>query len=47
MDSGNVAELDTPLNLYDQENGIFRGMCERSGITLEDIGRAVKEREFD
>ena len=37
MDSGNVAELDTPLNLYDQENGIFRGMCERSGIRREDF----------
>jgi ATP-binding cassette, subfamily C (CFTR/MRP), member 1 len=36
MDQGNVAELDAPINLYDQ-GGIFRGMCERSGIRREDF----------
>ncbi|KAK5132543.1 hypothetical protein LTR08_008860 [Meristemomyces frigidus] len=36
MDQGNVAELDTPVSLYDQ-GGIFRSMCERSGIRREDF----------
>ena len=37
MDAGNIAELDTPLALYEKEGGIFRGMCERSGIRREDF----------
>lgn len=36
MDAGNVAELDTPINLYDQ-GGVFRSMCDRSGIRREDF----------
>ena len=36
MDSGDVAELDAPINLYDQ-GGIFRSMCDRSGIKREDF----------
>ena len=36
MDQGRIAELDTPINLYDQ-GGIFKGMCERSGIRREDF----------
>ncbi|RMY21677.1 hypothetical protein D0867_03193 [Hortaea werneckii] len=31
MDQDNVAELDSPVRLYDA-GGIFRSMCERSGI---------------
>ena len=37
MDAGSIAELDTPLALYEKEGGIFRGMCERSGIRREDF----------
>lgn len=37
MDAGRIAELDTPLALWQREGGIFRGMCDRSGIRLEDI----------
>jgi ABC-type multidrug transport system fused ATPase/permease subunit len=36
MDQGRIAELDTPANLYSQ-GGIFRSMCERSGIHREDF----------
>lgn len=36
MDQGRIAELDTPIGLYDK-NGIFRSMCERSGIRREDF----------
>ncbi|KAK5109732.1 hypothetical protein LTR62_006572 [Meristemomyces frigidus] len=46
MDAGNVAELDTPLNLYDQPGGIFRGMCDRSGIRREDFTESA-EAHFD
>ena len=36
MDAGRIAELDTPIRLW-QQGGIFRGMCERSGIRREDF----------
>ncbi|GAA5878573.1 hypothetical protein JCM1840_007455 [Sporobolomyces johnsonii] len=39
MDQGNVAEYDTPLNLY-RMGGIFYGMCERSGISEKDIAES-------
>lgn len=38
MDQGQIAEFDTPLNLYNA-GGIFRSMCERSGIRREDLGQ--------
>ncbi|KAH0556252.1 hypothetical protein GP486_005824 [Trichoglossum hirsutum] len=37
MDAGRIVELDTPLNLYNQEGSIFRGLCERSGIKRENF----------
>ena len=36
MDAGKIAELDEPFRLYEQ-GGIFRGMCDRSGIRREDF----------
>lgn len=36
MDNGQIAEMDTPLKLW-EKNGIFRGMCDRSGIKREDF----------
>lgn len=45
LDAGQIAELDTPESLYHVKDGIFRSMCERSGITLEDLRKAAKERE--
>ncbi|KAF8273331.1 P-loop containing nucleoside triphosphate hydrolase protein [Lactarius quietus] len=44
LDNGKIAEFGVPEDLYALD-GIFRGMCERSSINLEDIRRAVKERE--
>ncbi|RVX68489.1 hypothetical protein B0A52_07913 [Exophiala mesophila] len=38
MDKGQIAELDTPLNLF-EANGIFRGMCDKSHIVREDFFR--------
>ncbi|OTB05798.1 hypothetical protein M426DRAFT_72650 [Hypoxylon sp. CI-4A] len=40
MDAGRIAELDSPLNLWER-GGIFRSMCDRSGIRVEDIHGAV------
>ncbi|KAJ5430031.1 ABC transporter integral membrane type 1 [Penicillium cf. griseofulvum] len=37
MDKGRIAEMDAPVVLWDKTDGIFRAMCERSGITREDI----------
>jgi hypothetical protein len=45
MDAGHIAELDTPLELWKKEGGIFRGMCDRSGIRLEDIRGAREEMD--
>ena len=36
MDQGRIAELDTPLGLW-EAGGIFRGMCDQSGIRREDF----------
>ena len=36
MDQGRIVELDTPVALWEQ-GGIFRGMCERSGIVRRDF----------
>lgn len=36
MDAGQVAEYDTPLNLFKQQ-GIFWSMCQQSNITEDDI----------
>lgn len=38
MDEGRIVEMDSPLRLWERgEEGVFRGMCERSGITREDF----------
>jgi len=41
LDAGKVAEYDTPANLY-IKNGIFRGMCDQSSITLDAITLAER-----
>lgn len=40
MDEGRIVELGAPADLYAQEQGIFRGMCEQSGIDGDEIGRS-------
>lgn len=39
MDQGRIAELDTPVRLWEGAagQGVFRGMCVRSGIKREDF----------
>lgn len=36
-------EYDTPKELY-LENGVFRDMCDQSGISLTEIEKAADER---
>jgi len=45
MDAGRIVEFDTPTRLFDMEDGVFRGMCDRSKISLDDIRRAANLRE--
>ncbi|EIW82695.1 multidrug resistance-associated ABC transporter [Coniophora puteana RWD-64-598 SS2] len=47
LDNGEIAEFDTPLNLIQKENGIFRTMCLKSGTfaELEAAAKAKVERE--
>ncbi|KAJ7758854.1 ABC transporter [Mycena maculata] len=44
LDAGQIAEFDTPANLFQIQDGIFRGMCEHSSISLDDIKMAAKTR---
>lgn len=39
MDAGRVAEFDTPLKLFDQEESIFRSLCDEAGLSRQDIVR--------
>lgn len=37
MDKGSIVEFDTPRNLYNSPNSIFRLMCEKSGVQRDEI----------
>lgn len=39
MDGGEVAEFDTPLNLFDKEDSIFRSLCDEAGLSRSDVLR--------
>jgi ATP-binding cassette, subfamily C (CFTR/MRP), member 1 len=41
MSDGVAVEFDTPLRLYDNHDGLFFALCERSGIRREDIVNAA------
>ncbi|TFK72957.1 ABC transporter [Pluteus cervinus] len=47
LDAGRIAEFDAPERLYTQSDSIFRGMCDRSSITLDDIRFARKATKSD
>ncbi|KAF2820855.1 P-loop containing nucleoside triphosphate hydrolase protein [Ophiobolus disseminans] len=47
MDTGQVAELDTPLGLYQKQDSIFREMCLKVGITEEQIINAAQLSRMD
>lgn len=37
MDAGKVAEFDTPLNLFDKGDSIFRSLCNEANLSRQDI----------
>lgn len=37
LESGEINQYDTPWNLYNEEKGIFRGMCDTSGLEVDDF----------
>lgn len=39
LEKGEIAEFDTPWNLFKDEETIFRSMCERSGIIADDFNK--------
>ncbi|ODO10326.1 hypothetical protein I350_02555 [Cryptococcus amylolentus CBS 6273] len=43
MDAGKVAELDTPLHLFDQPGSIFRSLCDKSKITRTELLRIRRD----
>lgn len=43
LDKGELAEFDTPWNLLQKEDGIFRSMCLKSG-TFAELEAAAKEK---
>ena len=47
LDAGQIAEFDTPANLFNTPGGIFRSMCDRSSISLSDIKQAEKAKEAE
>jgi hypothetical protein len=49
MDAGRVAEFDTPLNLFDRTDSIFRSLCDEANLSRQDIlkirGSVTKDAE--
>ncbi|GME71317.1 unnamed protein product [Ambrosiozyma monospora] len=37
LEAGKVAEFDTPWRLFQNESGMFRGMCDQSGVDVTDF----------
>ncbi|KAF8836435.1 P-loop containing nucleoside triphosphate hydrolase protein [Paxillus ammoniavirescens] len=48
LDKGEIAEFDTPLNLIQKEDGIFKNMCLKSGTfaELEAAARAKADKDL-
>ncbi|KAJ7866783.1 ABC protein [Mycena olivaceomarginata] len=40
LDAGKITEFDTPLKLFNKDDGFFRSLCEKSNITSSDIEKA-------
>jgi len=47
LDKGEIAEFDTPMNLIQKEDGIFRTMCLKSGTFAELEAAAKTKAEHD
>lgn len=47
MDRGEVAEFDTVLNLFDNQQSIFRSLCDEAGLSRQDILRIREESQSE
>ena len=47
LDAGRVVEFDTPYNLLQKTDGVFRGMCVKSGSFGEQEAAARAKAEKD
>ncbi|KZP34073.1 multidrug resistance-associated ABC transporter, partial [Athelia psychrophila] len=47
MDRGEVAEFDTVLNLFDNQQSIFRSLCDEAGLSRQDILRIRQESQSE
>ena len=45
MDAGQVAEFDSPLNLFDRTDSIFRSLCDEANLSRQDIVRIRGTRD--
>ncbi|KAJ7832581.1 hypothetical protein B0H13DRAFT_1914939 [Mycena leptocephala] len=41
LDAGKIAEFDTPLNLFNRNESLFRSLCDKSNITSGNIEKAI------
>ncbi|KAJ7120061.1 P-loop containing nucleoside triphosphate hydrolase protein [Mycena epipterygia] len=41
LDAGKISEFDTPLNLFNRNDGLFRSLCEKSNIMAADIEKGI------
>ncbi|KAJ7887997.1 P-loop containing nucleoside triphosphate hydrolase protein [Mycena leptocephala] len=41
LDAGKIAEFDTPLNLFNRNESLFRSLCDKSNITSGDIEKVI------
>ena len=37
LDEGSIVEFDSPKNLFEKKEGIFRSMCIEANVSVEDI----------
>ncbi|KAJ7513244.1 ABC protein [Mycena galericulata] len=47
LDAGKIAEFDTPTNLFNNDESLFRTLCEKSHITLTDIEKAILSDDLE
>ncbi|KAF7342738.1 ABC protein [Mycena sanguinolenta] len=47
LDAGQIAEFDTPLSLFNKDDGLFRSLCEKSNITSSDIEKAITSNDME
>jgi hypothetical protein len=47
MDHGEIKEFDTILNLFDEQDSIFRSLCNQAGLSRKDILHIREEAHKD